>query len=183
PLLGWLSSEGGSSPTQAWLNWLDPFAALQSILEPGFVAKTPIAPAYGFAGIMAVVSVLLNVWAIVRLRVWNPSGEPIMQREQPVEEQEEVDRTKAHAAPGPVRAVWANPILWREIRTNAYGRWPFLVKVAYLIAFCLIGYYALEPTWTSEGRTSFFAARGLVPAGILSLLLVSVQAATAITSE
>lgn len=167
---------------ESWQQWLDPFLALGSVLEPPLHAEAGLAPAYGFTVAMVVLSILLNAWAILRLRVWNPSGEPIMQRERP-EKEEEIDRAKAHAAPGAVRSVWANPILWREMRTRAYGRWPFLVKAAYYLVFCLICYWALSPLWTSGGRMNYFPARGLVPLGILSLLLVSVQAATAITSE
>ena len=82
-----------------------------------------------------------------------------------------------------MRAVWANPILWREIRTRAYGRWPFLVQAAYYLVFGLICYWALSPLWNSGGLPNYFAARGLVPLGILSLLLLSAKAATAIASE
>jgi ABC-type transport system involved in multi-copper enzyme maturation permease subunit len=155
--------------------WLQPFLALREVIEPppeGGVA------AYGFAGAMLVLSVLLNGWSILRLRVWNPSGEPIMQRDKP-EDLEEKDRAKAHAAPGPVRRVWANPILWREIRTRAYGHRPLLVKLAYFLVVGLVCYYALAP----GGSREWAAAWGLVPVGILSLLLVSAQAVTAITSE
>jgi ABC-type Na+ efflux pump permease subunit len=170
-------------PVESWQSWMDPFLALRSVLEPPLHSEAGVAPAYGFAGVMVMLSILLNAWAIVRLRVWNPSGEPIMQRERPEEVEEEKDRAKAHAAPGALRQVWANPILWREVRTRAYGRWPFLVKAAYYLVFSLICYWALAPLWTSGGPSHFFAARGLVPLGILSLLLVSAQAATAITSE
>ena len=57
--------------------------------------------------------------------VWNPSGEPIMQRDRPEDaddkERELIDagktdgRASVHAAPGSVRRVDGNPILWREI--------------------------------------------------------------------
>ena len=53
-------------------------------------------------------------------------------------------RAKAHAAPGTVRQVWANPILWREIRTLAYGRRPLLVKLAFGVVLALILYFAVE---------------------------------------
>src|SRR5207249_4602501 len=84
-----------------------------------------------------------------------------------------------HAAPGPVRRVWPNPILWREVATRAYGRRPLLVKAAYFVVLALMCYYAFAGTQSRE----WAAARGLVPLGILSLLLVTAQAATAITSE
>jgi hypothetical protein len=128
-------------------------------------------------------SVLLNAWGIAYLRIWNPSGEPIMQRESPDEAAaEEKDRLKAHAAPGLARQVWANPILWREIRTRAYGRRPMMVKTAYFVVLGLVCYYALAPIFGGH-RPDFIALRGLVPVGILSLLLLAAQAVTAITSE
>jgi ABC-type transport system involved in multi-copper enzyme maturation permease subunit len=158
--------------------WLEPFLALQRVLDPPEGIEG-LAPAYAFALTMVVVAVLLNGWAIWKLRVWNPSGEPIMQREAAEKEAEELDRTRAHAAPGAVRQVWANPILWREIATRAYGRRPYLVKIAYFLVLALVCYFAFNPTWQQE----WTAARGLVPVAILSLLLVSAQAVTAITSE
>ncbi len=162
--------------------WLDPLLAMQSVIEYSPEVVWPPHPAYGYAAAMVLVSVLLNLWGIVRLRAWNPRGEPVMQREHPQEE-EVKDRARAHAAPGRVRHVWANPILWREICTRAYGNKPILVKLAYLLVLALICYYALAPMWTPVARPWFAAARGLVPVGILSMLLVSAQAVTAITSE
>src|SRR5262249_51758997 len=139
---------------------------------------------WGEAAVMLRVSVLLNVWGILSLRLWNPSGEPIIQREQPDDAaEEEKDRLKAHAAPGRVRHVWTNPILWREVRTRAYGRWPILVRLVYLLVLGMICSYVLAPLWETHARPPFAAAAGLVPVGVLSLLLLSAQAVTAITSE
>jgi hypothetical protein len=133
---------------------------------------------------MMVLTVLLNGFGLWKLRVWNPSGEPVMQREAPTEaEAEEKDRAAAHAAPGAVRRVGPNPILWREIYTRAYGRRPLLVKTAYAVVLFFICYYALNLVVGVRDRAAFAAAYGLVPVGVLSLLLVSVQSATAITSE
>jgi hypothetical protein len=117
------------------------------VVEPGPQDRNGLAPAYAFALAMAVLSVLLNGWAMWRLRKWNPRGEPIMQRERP--EDEDIDRARAHAAPGKVRGVWANPILWREIGTRAYGRRPLMVKVAYCLVLGLVFYTALP---TAQGR-------------------------------
>jgi hypothetical protein len=156
---------------------LHPFVALQSVVEPGPQDRTGLAPAYAFALTMLGLSILLNGWAMIRLRKWNPRGEPVIQRERP--EDEDVDRAKAHAAPGAARPVWANPILWREIATRAYGRRPLMVKAAYFLVLGLVCYYAFATTQSRE----WAAARGLVPVAILSLVLVSAQAVTAITSE
>ena len=164
-------------------SWFDPFLALQFVLEP--VIDSPnLAPAYVFGIVMLGIAGLLNGIGIWKLRQWNPSGEPIMQRELPTDEEvDRASRAKAHAAPGRAREVWSNPILWREIRTFAYGRRPILVKLAYGIVLALICWFALGEMNRSGGRQSFAAAYGLVPVAILSLLLVSAQAVTSITSE
>lgn len=168
--------------------WFDPFAAMQSVLEPPPGGWAGLAPSYGFVVVMLGWCVVLNGVGIWKLRKWNPSGEPIMQRETPtVEETDESieleKRAKAHAAPGLIRAVWKNPILWREIRTLAYGRRPLLVKVAFAVVLTLIMYFAVSELNRPGGRPGFVAAYGLVPLTILSLLLVSAQAVTSITSE
>jgi ABC-type transport system involved in multi-copper enzyme maturation permease subunit len=180
-----LPGAAGTEWVQRWQQWLDPFEALISVQDPTATLGGEMAPAYGFALTMLVFSVLLNVVALWKLRVWNPSGEPIMQREAPEDVEESVDparRAAAHAAPGAVRHVGPNPILWREVSTRAYGRRPLMVKTAYLVVLGLIGYYALSPVVRHEPMP-YAAAYGLIPIGVLSLLLVAAQAATAITSE
>lgn len=168
--------------------WLDPFAAMVTVLEPPAGGWGGIAPAYGFVLVMLGWCAVLNGIGIWKLRKWNPSGEPIMQRETPeaAETDESVElekRAKAHAAPGKARQVWANPVLWREVRTLAYGRRPLLVKLAFGVVLALILYFAFSELNRPGGRPAFAAAYGLVPVAILSLLLVSAQAVTSITSE
>jgi hypothetical protein len=180
------------SPDRDWFRlqaWLDPFVAMQTVLAPPAGGWGGLAPAYGFVLVMIGVCALLNGIGIWKLRKWNPSGEPIMQREGPqdvgdTDESVELEkRAKAHAAPGEARQVWQNPVLWREVRTLAYGRRPLLVKLAFGIVFALILYFAISELNRPGGRPAFSAAYGLVPVVVLSLLLVSVQAATSITSE
>jgi len=162
---------------------LDPFVALEAVLEPPPAAQA-FHPAYGFFLTLTVLSVALNGLGIVRLRKWNPRGEPIMQRERK-DDDEDKNRSKAHAAPGAVRHVWSNPILWREMKTWAYGRRPLLISAAYYIVVGLISYYALSDALALHpgGTPAFAAAKGIVPIAVLSMLLVSAQAVTAITSE
>jgi ABC-type transport system involved in multi-copper enzyme maturation permease subunit len=160
--------------------WLDPVRALLSTVEPD-VAAGRIPPVYGYVAAMIGWSVLLNLWGVYKLRDWNPGGEPIIQRETP-EEEEAKDRARAHAAPGAIRQVWANPVLWREIRTRAYGHRPLIVKLAYFVVAGLISYAALAPLMAGV-RMPFAAGYGLLPVTILSLLLLAAQATTAITSE
>jgi ABC-type transport system involved in multi-copper enzyme maturation permease subunit len=174
-----------------WQEWLDPFRALRSVQDPATLLEPGLSPAYGFTLVMIFLSFLLNLWGLLRLRVWNPSGEPIMQREAP-EDAEDKERELAgdakaranvHAAPGALRRVGPNPILWREIYTRAYGRRPLLVKTAYFVVLTFICWFALAPLLLQHQRMDFAAAYGLIPVGVLSLLLVAAQAVTAITSE
>src|SRR5262249_47667125 len=185
PLWWFLVHQPGLLEAEPMLrSWLHPFVALAEAVNPPVGESAPTIPAaYGCAAVMLLLSVILNVWGILALRVWTPSGEPIIQRESPEDaEAEEKDRLRAHAAPGKVRHVWANPILWREVATRAYGRRPFLVKGAYFVVLGLVCYYALAPVWGGEPG-GFATILGLVLTGVLSLLLVSAQAVTAITSE
>jgi ABC-type transport system involved in multi-copper enzyme maturation permease subunit len=183
--IGVLPLEPGQ--VERWQQWLGPFEALASVQDPTEMTEPGWAPAYVYALVMGGMTLVLNLLGLVFLRVWNPSGEPIMQREQPVAAEEGDDparRAAAHAAPGKARTVGPNPILWREINTRAYGRWPLLVKLAYFIVLALICFFALTLLQLPPGeRPSYVAAYGLLPVGVLSLLLVAAQAATAITSE
>jgi ABC-type transport system involved in multi-copper enzyme maturation permease subunit len=168
--------------------WLDPFVAMQTVLEPPAGGWAGIAPSYAFVIVMLVWCAVLNGVGIWKLRKWNPSGEPVMQREgaAAVETDETIEaekRAKAHAAPGQARRVWENPVLWREVRTLAYGRRPLLVKLAFGVVLALILYYAASELNRPGGRPEFAAAYGLVPVAVLSLLLISAQAVTSVTSE
>ncbi len=159
---GWVSASPALGEQVAGAQrLLDPFLALQSahqaIPEQRGAGPGGLPPAYGFALVMVAFSILLNLLAMARLRVWNPSGEPIIQRERP-EEIEDREREVAlagkagvlearasvHAAPGAARHVGSNPILWREVSTRAYGRRPLLVKLAYLVVLVLTTVSALS---------------------------------------
>jgi ABC-type Na+ efflux pump permease subunit len=175
---------------ERWQQWLNPFQALASVHDPTSLTAPGWPPSYVFALIMFGMTLLLTLWGLARLRVWGAGGEPIQQREQPADADTGDDpekRAAAHAAPGNLRTVGPNPILWREVKTRAYGRRPLLIKVAYGVVLGLIAYFGLAPVvrHVPQGPAlpSYIAAYGLLPIGVLSLLLVAAQAATAITSE
>jgi ABC-type Na+ efflux pump permease subunit len=170
---------------------LDPYQCVQSVLEQAEPKTLPLRPPLAYAMAMLLGSTILCGYGMWRLRVWNPSSADRGARSAELSEQSESSGRTVHSAPHSAlraprseapRAVWSNPILWREIRTRAYGRRSILVKLAYLVVVGLIGYAALAPMLT-DGPEPFAAAYGLVPVSILSLLLVSAQAVTAITSE
>ena len=170
---------------------LDPWQAMQSVLNRPVTSHSAISPAYGYALVMLGLSAVANGIGIWKLRTWNPGGEPIIQREGPgadpeanlTPEQLKAFRSKAHAAPGTVREVSDNPILWREIHTLAYGRRPILIKLAFGLVLAMILYFAVSTLEKPGQRTPYAAAYGLVPLAIVSMLLIASQSVTSITSE
>ena len=61
--------------------------------------------------------------AVANVRRWNVAGEARQRVSTPA------------GGRRPAREVWANPILWREIRTRAYGRAIVVVRLAWLLLF------------------------------------------------
>ena len=111
-----------------------------------------------FLAVAAALAAVANGIAILLVRVWNPSREARPSREEtPARESiwgpesstlatsgpaapaadsktsvpsEAKVAASVHAAPGKTRDVWDNPVLWREIRTWAYGRKVLIVHLA-----------------------------------------------------
>jgi len=201
---GWL---GVSSAT--WAEGFSPWRAILAATRPfahGDPALGPLGTSVHLFLLVAVaVSVLLNGVAVAMVRVWNPSREARpMHREEDPRRQEGVgdaDRdasaaaqqtgaageplaaTAAPARRPATREVWDNPVLWREIKTWAYGRKVLVIKLAYLALFALA---AATLVWMIQtGRAAEFGhgAVALVPLLLLSFVLVNAQAVTSLTSE
>jgi ABC-type Na+ efflux pump permease subunit len=79
--------------------------------------------------------------------------------------------------------VWENPILWREVKTLAYGRRPLLIKLAFGIVLALVLYLSISLLYQPGGKPAYAAAYGLVPLAVVSMLLIASQSVTSITSE
>ncbi|MCL2118794.1 MAG: ABC transporter permease [Planctomycetaceae bacterium] len=92
-----------------------------------------------------------------------------------------------HSAPGKVRHVWDNPIVWREICTRAYGRKTLVIRLAYvaLAVCCVVLLHKLIQDVYATGLTATIPqlAMYFIPLLILSLVLVNAQAVTSLTSE
>jgi len=87
------------------------------------------------------------------------------------------------------RHVWDNPIIWREMRTWAYGRKMLIIRLVYLALFALAAgsmYWILESGPAARSATPWTALVQLCPLLLLlllSLVLVNAQAVTSLTSE
>jgi len=83
----------------------------------------------------------------------------------------------------PYRHPWVNPILWRELKTRAYGSKPLIIKGCYVLLFVLGMWLFFH--LGRELENPLDSMLGLIPIGlaILSLILINAQGVTAITSE
>ncbi len=139
----------GLSPWEAILEATRPYVQAQPALGP---LGTPV---HLFVVIAAAITVLLNGVAMAMVRVWNPSREiAIVPEGENAEETGEAEgraegaQTAVNSGqsarlvprasrPSHTRRVWDNPVIWREIRTWAYGRKILVVRLAYLAMFAL----------------------------------------------
>ena len=186
------------SPWQAIIETTEPFS--QS--SPGLGAL--VTPVHLFLLVSVLAAAAINAFAIAMVRVWNPSREarPLAAAEadEVLFEKEaagkgkdqKIAAAKAHQAKkkaeaaveaARTRRVWDNPIIWREMRTWAYGRKILVIRLAYLLLFALaVGcLYWMGGTGRPLDRAQ--GALALVPLFLLSLFLLNAQAVTSLTSE
>jgi hypothetical protein len=81
------------------------------------------------------------------------------------------------------RQVWDNPILWREIRTWAYGRRVLVIRLAYLLLFALALAAIMRVVNAPAGFDRWDVATPLLLLSVVSFILVNAQAVTSLTSE
>ncbi len=181
-------------PTEQWAVVLSPFHAIFSALQPLETTGGPLA-AYGgpvayFLVSSTAFALLLNLWAILRVRVWNPiqdkqraTLDTEAKNQQTVSEAGVQPKLKAES-----RQVWDNPILWREIMTWAYGKKIVVVRIAYLVVFAICAaalFVFLENSDNNFSRSAaqLAAAQPIVPLAVLGLVLVNALAVTSLTNE
>ena len=164
-----------ASPWQAVLEATRPY--LQN--EPG---RGPLgSPVNMFLASAAVVSALLVGLSVIMVRRWNVATEARVEKVPEPVAGSSTEKPVA-AAQLPSRRVWDNPIIWREMRTWAYGRKIMVVRLVYLLLFGLAA-GSLYHTITSGDVATAGTVLSLVPLMLLSLVLVNAQAVTSMTSE
>lgn len=176
----------GLSATE-WAASLTPLRAILAAIGPFAAQRTGWSvigePVNLFMLVACVGAALLNLIAIARVRVWNPTRE--------IQPQKAADKTgsaNVHTAGTKVRRVWDNPILWREICTWAYGKKIILVRIAYLVVFAicaaaLVALLGQQPGMPSFGSSLPPAAKPVVALIVVGLLLVNALAVTSLTNE
>lgn len=148
------------------------------------------APELPFPTFALAVSVVLTLWTVLRVRAWNGSErvQRVGKKDEPAAEMEA--KQSSEPIPAKSREVWNNPILWREVRTRAYGKRAFIVRLCYVILFavaiCAVHQHlsALDLTFYEENSGALlFSMKVFLPMALLALVLVNAQAVTAITGE
>jgi ABC-type transport system involved in multi-copper enzyme maturation permease subunit len=195
---GALGERIGPLPARAVAAAFSPWEAILEATKPYVSAERAFgvfgSSVHTFLFVAGTITLLLNGIAVLMVRVWNPSREVVLVR--PEDETREAggsdlacgrasgDRAATRVANEfPTRRVWDNPILWREIRTWAYGRRILVVRLAYWLLFALAAggvYWMLCSGQLGQPWHAFFA---LAPLLLLSLVLVNAQAVTSLTSE
>ncbi len=188
-------------PSKALAAGLSPWQAIQEAVR-AYSHDYPAlgrlgSPVHLFLAVAAALTLLFNGVAIALVRVWNPSREAtaVPREEADKETRRQGDKeTNGGESPClplspsprlpllPYRRVWDNPVVWREMRTWAYGRKILVVRLAYLALFgaavaAVWGLFSGHPVGEAQ------ATLVVVPLVLLSLVLVNAQAVTSLTSE
>lgn len=181
-----------------WVGLMNPYRVLLTVLNP-LAGRSGLEPAHvsawDFLIVMAAATVVINGITILRLRVWNPSrsfGGTLETAEEPAAQRADAAGAMPTAAAnagsnigGRKRRIWANPVVWREICTKAYGRKILLIKAAYVVVAALIAFSVAQSSTSTDLVLGMIspAGVGLVGLCLISLMLINAQAVTALTSE
>lgn len=180
----WLGVSAGQ-----WGTALSPLRAILAAIQP----LREVAPQFAWCGgavnlfmILAfVAALLLNLWAIARVRIWNPSQE-LQPRLNDEHERLAVEGVATLAKPKTSKEVWDNPILWREICTWAYGKKIVIVRIAYLVIFAICAASLVSQLDATDYRAHAMLpdlAKPLLPLMVLGVILVNALAVTSLTNE
>ncbi|MBU4398445.1 MAG: ABC transporter permease, partial [Planctomycetes bacterium] len=192
---GVLGERFGGLPCRALAAGFSPWQAIQEAARP-YVYDQPALGPLGtpvnlFLVTAVAVSLLLNGLAVAMVRVWNPSRNDefrmMNDESSPRATDGDIERKARDSSfiilnsSLQTRQVWDNPVIWREMRTWAYGRKMLVVRLAYLVLFGLAAgsLYLLF----SGGQLATQGPLVLASLMLLSLVLVNAQAVTSLTSE
>ena len=206
-----IATTDGTSATGLGNRLLTGISPVRAILA---ASRGSIDDTWTYLALSVLATLGLNGLAILRVRRWNPSREiRRLQKEdtetaniwgsdlappndtttsQPAIEEtaraghvDAVSRTRAQS--GRSKRVWNNPILWREMRTRAYGRKILVIKCVYLLLglATMVGLQeSLSNTTISQDNSVIpAAARPLAPFFLVSLVLINSLGVTSVTNE
>lgn len=166
---------------------LSPFRAMLDIVMPfrdSTVDTAVTVSALDSVVALSLLAVSLIGVAINRLRIWNPSRTQFVKPETVKSDDSESQKMGQQVVRH--RRIWSNPVIWREIKTRAYGRKIIFLKLAYL-AVALFVFSQL--IWGADNQREMVLGMisqpgfAFVALAILGLMLINAQAVTSITNE
>jgi ABC-type transport system involved in multi-copper enzyme maturation permease subunit len=176
--------------------WASRFSPWHAVLNAvgGSPGGSVIESGSDFCWVALLMAALLNGLSIWKVRAWNGASEAQLPRGAPddesasrASEQPPLDRfgrqDAAAMKPGRVRWVWASPVVWREVRTWAYGRKVLAVRIVFVALVAAAALAVRNVELSTGGLSRLDAALRLVPLLVLGLLLINAQAVTSITNE
>ncbi|TWU50784.1 ABC-2 family transporter protein [Rubripirellula tenax] len=181
-----------SLPEPAKLAISAPRALAAAASPMASLSQATAAGVLGFVVVTSVLAAIVLLIGVIKVRVWNPSREVRLRAPEPESSEEALATSSPTSwkvrAPRP---VWDNPILWREVRTWAYGRKVLVIRVAFVLLFLLIAavlYMQVQSGVAMEqggriGRALPSVTLPLVALGVVSLVLVNALAVTSVTGE
>ncbi len=204
-LLGWeiVTAVGADTawfglPVKSWTIAMSPWQAVQAAARPTFAdigpGLPPFDPVVLFLITSFVLALVLNLVSITRLRVWNPRQDIVPrlddERERVAADGSAPDLARLpavaiHSAGGKTRSVWDNPILWREIKTWAYGKRILVIRLAYWAVFiaCAAVLISHSSSKTPSEAAIPAAAEPIVTLLVVGLILLNALAVTSLTNE
>jgi ABC-type transport system involved in multi-copper enzyme maturation permease subunit len=181
---------------ETWAVAMSPWQAILAATQPQFgltaVNNLLADPVVLFLIAAAALTLVLNCLAIVRVRKWNPPREVQPRTDEPAEVLASGSAAKAppaaiaHGAGGKVRPVWNNPILWREVRTWAYGKKILVIHLVYLAVFllCATALVSAAANLTmSPADVIPLAAKPISALLVVSVILLNTLTVTSLTGE
>lgn len=205
-------------PWATWSTGFSPIRAILTAAASVVPADPTLGILRDGVNLFLVVSVSLTVLlcgiAVWRVRIWNPSRE-LRPRQHELEEEQasiwgaqhdlagepsdtpgDVDEVKraghvdarVRRVESKTREVWDNPILWREMKTWAYGKKVIVIRIAYWLLFAFVLFGVIKATSEAsmanpEGMVVTSATRVLAPFFLVSLVIVNALAVNSITNE
>jgi len=222
--LGALGTSWWGVSTSAWGAAMNPLDAVRLAARPvvhlSSGNENAVWTNYGdiipYLSVCLALTAFLNLVAIFRVRIWNPSrdvrlasrgpenadsirgrdhdrpdhNDPLRESRAEVARAGHVDsQLRSQTERQPSREVWDNPVLWREMRTWAYGKRIVWIRISYLILILAaasgLHWLMNEPTrFGSERQTVATATTAiLAPLLLLSLVMVNALSVTSVTTE
>lgn len=188
----------GGQSAEYWAAVFSPWHAIQQAARPrlgGTAAAVSLSDSVVlFAVAFLSIAAGLNVVAIAKVRTWNPTREVVRGARRDLDTSQDTlalsvsqSNDNVHSADGKVRAVWNNPVLWRDMCTWAYGKKILLVRLAYWAVFLICAAAVARGDAADLGDGATFsiptAARSIIALTIVGLLLLNALAVTSLTNE